>query len=115
MQPATTIDPKALRLTIILLRQYRPTVAKLLPGPAHYPTSGDEAILQLGPESITDIIASLNDLGDEWIEEAKRSPSETQKHSLRQQCLAFILEEWIGVAEQCQNQSRYNTVKAIIH
>lgn len=87
-----------------MLRQYRPDVAQFLPGPASYPNIGNDIELQLSSTEISNIIAALNELGDEWIAEAKRKPTETNRNHLRQQCLAFILDEWISVGEQCQRQ-----------
>lgn len=104
MIPTTYINPKALQLSIIMLRQYRPAIAKLLPGPESYPTIGADIELKLHSQSISNIIAALNELGDEWVADAKRKPRETSRNQLRQQCLSFILDEWIAVGEQCQRQ-----------
>lgn len=93
-----------------MLRQYRPAIAKFLPGPESYPSVGADIELNLDSKAIANIIAALNELGDEWIADAKRKPSETNRNQLRQQCLAFILDEWISVGEQCQRQ-----VKMTIH
>jgi len=87
-----------------MLRQYRPAIAKLLPGPTSYPSIGSDIELSLDSYAVADIIAALNELGDDWITEAKRKPNEANRNQLREQCLAFILDEWISVGEQCQRQ-----------
>ncbi|MFT6387829.1 MAG: hypothetical protein ACJAUP_001201 [Cellvibrionaceae bacterium] len=87
-----------------MLRLYRPTIAKLLPGPKNYPSLGSDIELSLDSHAISGIIAVLNELGDDWIAEAKRKPCETNRNQLRQQCLAFILDEWFSIDEQCQRQ-----------
>lgn len=104
MIPTIVINPKALQLSIIMLRQYRPAVAKLLPGPESYPATGNDIELNLSPSSVSNIIVALNELGDEWVADAKRKPNQTGRNQLRQQCLSFILDEWISVGEQCQRQ-----------
>ena len=110
LQFITGIDPKAVQLTIILLRQYNPQLASYLPGPSEYPPPGVEINLQLPPETIPDIIAELNRIGDLWLEEKSRTPQNKTRDAHRQNCLSFILEEWIKAGEQCQKY-----IKAQIH
>ncbi len=106
----TGIDPKALQLTIILLRQYHPRLASLLPGPEQYPSPGTEVNLDLDPDKIPEIIKALNDLGTEWLAEKPHNPTEKSRNSLRQKCLIFILDEWIRIGEQYEHQ-----VKVMLH
>lgn len=94
------INPKALQLSIIMLRQYKPAAAKLLPGPEHYPLSGDDIPLHLNYSAVTEIIGALNDLGQIWYDEANQFPNQVDRNRLRKDCLAFILEEWIHIGEQ---------------
>lgn len=92
-----------------MLRQYRPRIASLLPGPDSYPTSTEDVELRLDPLSISTIIAALNELGDDWLEESKSEPNDTNRNKLRQNCINFILQEWISVGEQCQREQRAAT------
>ena len=98
------IELKALQLTIILLRQYKPKLAKLLPGPNQYPLPDIDINLQMDPDQIAEIIAALNELGELWLIEKSRSPSERSRNILRQKCLAYLLDEWIKVGEDCRQQ-----------
>ena len=102
MHIITGIDPKAVQLTIILLRQYNPQLATYLPGPSEYPLPGIDLNLTLEPEVIADIIAELNNIGQRWIEEKARSKRKSSRDTHRQHCLRFLLDEWIAAGEQCK-------------
>ncbi|MEO0442192.1 MAG: hypothetical protein AAFZ92_00415 [Pseudomonadota bacterium] len=103
MQFITGIDPKAVQLTIILLRQYSPQLASHLPGPSEYPTPGLELNLRLPPELIPEIISELNRIGDIWLQEKSITPQNKSRDTHRQKCLRFNLDEWIKAGEQSQN------------
>jgi hypothetical protein len=98
------IELKALQLTIILLRQYKPELAKLLPGPNQYPLPDIDISLQMEADDIAKIIGALNELGELWLIEKSISPSEKSRNKLRQKCLAYLLDEWIKVGENYQQQ-----------
>lgn len=102
MQIVTGIDPKALQLTGILLRQYKPELAALLPNLKQHTIKDVEFNIKLSPEEITLIIQALNEIGEQWLEEKK--PNQPLRDKQRQKCLSFVLHEWIRACEYYQKQ-----------
>jgi hypothetical protein len=107
----TDIDPKALQLTIILLRQYQPELAHVLPGPEEYPLPGEEVNLKLSPTDITEIISALNKIGQTWLKEKAGKGRNEDRDRHRQSCLSFLLNEWIKAGEQYQQFNNTLTLK----
>jgi hypothetical protein len=107
----TDVDPKALQLTIILLRQYEPDLAHVLPGPEEYPLPGEEVNLRLSPTDITEIIAALNKIGQLWLNEKSGKTRNRDRDRHRQSCLSFLLTEWIKAGEQYQQTNSTLTLK----
>ncbi|MGH1486112.1 MAG: hypothetical protein ACRBCI_07805 [Cellvibrionaceae bacterium] len=104
MKLVTGINPKALQLTMLFLRQYNPQAAKLLPGPKEYPLPGAEMNIEVNPETVSEIIHAINQIGEQWLSEKSRDPSERERNYYRQGCIAFLLEEWIAIGEQCKEK-----------
>ena len=98
------INPKALQLTIMLLRQYAPKLKRVLSDSDEYPLPGTDIDLELETALIPEIIASITALGEQWLVEAPASDTEKIRDDLRQKCIHFILDEWIKIGEECQQR-----------
>ena len=110
MKLVTNINPKALQLTILFLRQYHPQTAQLLPGPKEYPPPGAELLIEVAPSTVSEIIDSLNHIAEQWLNEKSPKSKKKERDYYRQGCIAFLLDEWIKIGEQCRQ-----TLKAQIH
>ena len=98
-----SIEIKALQLSIILLRQYQPALAKLLPGPAQYPTHNADVVLHLNADQVAEIIAALTTMGQQWFDENQTQQVDRNRNRLRQQCIGYLLQQWIAVGDHFQN------------
>ena len=104
MKLVTGIDPKALQLTMLFLRQYNPKAAQLIPGPSEYPTPGADMSMEVDPNTVSEIIHAINKIGEQWLSEKSRTSAERERDYYRQGCIAFLLEEWIKIGEQCKEK-----------
>lgn len=98
------INPKALQLTIMLLRQYQPKLTRVLDNSEEYPLPGTDIDIELEAELIPTIIASITELGEQWLAAKPSNDSEKSRDDLRQKCIHFILAEWIKVGEECRQR-----------
>lgn len=103
MQVIAGINPKALELTVILLRQYQPKLMRLK-GPEEHPFPDTDIELELDVDIIPQIIASITQLGEQWLNEKPTNNSDRSRDDLRQKCIHFILNEWIKVGEECRQR-----------
>jgi hypothetical protein len=100
----TGINPKALQLTIMLLRRYEAKLKRVLSDSDEYPLPGTDIDLELEAALIPEIIASITALGEQWLAEEPTSDTEKSRYDLRQECVYFILDEWIKIGEECQQR-----------
>jgi hypothetical protein len=100
----TGINPKALQLTIMLLRRYESKLKRVLSDSDEYPLPGTDIDLELEAALIPEIIASITALGEQWLAEEPTSEAEKSRYALRQECIYFILDEWIKIGEECQQR-----------
>ena len=100
----TGINPKALQLTIMLLRQYEPKLKRVLSDSDEYPLPGTDIDLELEAALIPEIIASITALGEQWLAEEPTSDTEKSRYELRQECIYFIVDEWIKIGGECQRR-----------
>ena len=100
----TGINPKALQLTIMLLRRYEFKLKRVLSDSDEYPLPGTDIDLELETALIPEIIASITALGEQWLAEEPTSEAEKSRYDLRQECIYFILDEWIKIGEECQQR-----------
>lgn len=98
------INPKALQLTITLLRQYQSKLSKVLKGPEEFPLPDTDIELELEAELIPKIIVSITELGEQWLTERPTNDTEKARDDLRQKCIHFILNEWIKIGEECRQR-----------
>lgn len=103
MQVIAGINPKALELTVILLRQYQPKLTRIK-GPEEHPFPGTDIELELDVDIIPQIIASITQLGEQWLNEKPADNSDKSRDDLRQKCIHFILNEWIKIGEECRQR-----------
>ena len=93
-----SIDSKALQLTIILLRQTQPILSRLLPGLGQFPRERDVE-LDLNARQVGMIVNSLTELGNEWLNDTTQPSEESERNSLRQKTIGYLLHEWIKAGE----------------
>ena len=97
------INPQALQLTIMLLRQYESKLSRVS-DTEEYPLPGTDIELELETGLIPEIIASITELGEQWLAEKPASDTEKSRDDLRQKCIHFILDEWIKIGEECRQR-----------
>ncbi|GEM_PF-1898137 len=94
----TTIDPQVLQLTCLLLKKHSPLLLADLPAvPTHDLLQGyphKTMTVNIEPEVISDIIAVITDIGNQWIE----SNGTQERHIL----IYHILQAWIKIGEQTE-------------
>lgn len=105
MKLVTGIDAKALQLSIIILRQYNPEVATLLPGPDKYPSPGADVSIQVEASTANVVVDALNAIGKQWLAERSRSSAEQERDYYRQNCLTFVLSKWMAISKQCEQHA----------
>ncbi len=104
MQVIAGINPKALELTVVLLRQYQPKLTRIIKGPEEHPLPDTDVELELDADIIPQIISSITQLGEQWLSEKPADESDKARDDLRQKCIHFILDEWIKIGEECRQR-----------
>lgn len=99
------IDPQSLSLTRKLLEARSPTLSHALPTQkkSRYPI--DEITIELDIETVNHIINELTAIGNSWLENEKNKCFEE-----RQQIIAYLLQQWIKIAEDTLHVTSSNKV-----
>jgi hypothetical protein len=98
------INPKALQLTTMLLPQYEPWLTRILNDSEEQPLPGTDVELEIKAEMIPKIIATITELGEEWLTQKLSNEDEENRDDLRQKCIHFILNEWIKIGDECRQR-----------
>lgn len=102
----TELTGECLALTATLLRPRLPGLADTLATlcqqtrrERHNALSCQTLFHQLGADNISQVIAQLTQMGNQWLAQGRRQPTSTQ-------ALQWVLKEWIAVGEWLVEQSR---------